>query len=159
MTTLYVCDQGTYTRATDTQILSRAQQLVAKKFARRSKALLTPKQVRDFLCVYLHSYEYEVFGLVHLDTQNRVIAVEELFRGTVDQAHIYSREVIKTLLQHNASSVILFHNHPMGIAEPSLTDELLTRRLKTAFEVFDIQLLDHIIVADITYSFSEHGLL
>lgn len=159
MTALYVCDEGTYFRATDAAILLRARQLVAKKFTRRSSPLLAPADVRDYLSLYLQPYDYEVFGLIHLDTRHRVIAVEELFRGTVNQAIVYRREIVKSVLQHNTSAVILFHNHPTGMAEPSPADESLTKRLKELFEMLDITLLDHIIVADASYSFSEHGLL
>lgn len=108
----------------------------------------------------LGSREYEVFVVVMLDTQHRLIEALEMFRGTIDAASVYPREVVKEVLARNASAVILAHNHPSGVAEPSAADRLLTDRLKNALSLVDVRVLDHLVVAgaDIT-SFAERGWL
>ncbi|MBT9567649.1 MAG: DNA repair protein RadC [Thiobacillus sp.] len=121
-------------------------------------ALTTPTAVRDYLRLILRSKEYEVFCCVYLDAQNRVIAVEELFRGTLTQTSVYPREIIKRALAHNAAALILAHNHPSGVAEPSQADHALTRRLAEALALVDIRVLDHFIVAGASsLSFMEAG--
>ena len=126
----------------------------------RGNALSSPSAVRDFLRLVLSGREREVFLALFLDAQHRVLAVEELFIGTLTQTSVYPREVVKTALRHNAAAMIFAHNHPSGIAEPSNADELLTRTLKTALALVDIQVLDHFIVAGgTTTSFAERGLL
>jgi DNA repair protein RadC len=108
----------------------------------------------------LRDLPHEVFAAVYLDNRNRVIAFEELFRGTIDGASVYPREVVKQALARNAAAVILTHNHPSGVAEPSQADELITRRLKEALSLVDIKVLDHVIVGDeACESFAERGLL
>jgi DNA repair protein RadC len=108
----------------------------------------------------LHDREYEVFVVVLLDAQNRVLAAEEMFRGTLSQTSVYPREVVKTALRHNAGAVIFAHNHPSGIAEPSHADEILTQSLKQALVLVDIKVLDHFIVAGgSALSFAERGLI
>ena len=119
-----------------------------------------PGAVRDYLHLILHSREYEVFVVVLLDAQNRVLTSEEMFRGTLTQTSVYPREVVKTALKHNAAAVILAHNHPSGVAEPSHADQLLTQSLKQALALVDIKVLDHFIVAGgSALSFAERGLL
>jgi DNA repair protein RadC len=116
--------------------------------------------VRDYLRLALSGREQEVFVVMLLDAQHRVIASEELFRGTLTQTSVYPREVVKCALKHNAAAVIFAHNHPSGVAEPSHADEILTRSLKSALALVDIQVLDHFIVAGTrTMSFAERGLL
>ena len=106
------------------------------------------------------SRDREVFVVLLLDAQHRVIAVEELFSGTLTQTSVYPREVVKIALRHNAAALIFAHNHPSGVAEPSSADEMLTRTLKTALALVDIQVLDHFVVAGgATTSFAERGLL
>jgi len=123
-------------------------------------ALTSPRAVRDYLRLALAGREQEVFMVLLLDAQHRVIASEELFRGTLTQTSVYPREVVKCALKHNAAAVIFAHNHPSGVAEPSHADEILTRSLKTALALVDIQVLDHFIVAGTrTLSFAERGLL
>jgi DNA repair protein RadC len=107
----------------------------------------SPGVVRDYLRLLLHEREYEVFVVVLLDAQNRALASEEMFRGTRTQTSVYPREVVKTALQHNAAAVILAHNHPSGVTEPSHADQLLTTSLKQALALVDIKVLDHFIVA------------
>ena len=108
----------------------------------------------------MHDREHEVFVCVFLDSQNRVIACEELFRGTLAQTSVYPREVVKAALAHNAAAVIFAHNHPSGVAEPSRADELLTQALKQALALVDVKVLDHFVVAGAgAVSFAERGLL
>jgi len=127
---------------------------------RHGDAMKSPGAVRDFLRLNLASREHEVFCAVFLDTQHRVLAVEELFRGTLSQASVYPREVVKRALAHNAAALILAHNHPSGVAEPSMADQNLTSALKNALALVDIRVLDHFVITqDLVLSFAERGLL
>ena len=138
-------------------VMEMARRTLAEDM-QNSDALSTPTAVRDYLRLMLRSKEYEVFCCVYLDAQNRVIAVEELFRGTLTQTSVYPREIIKRALAHNAAALILAHNHPSGVAEPSQADHALTRRLAEALALVDIRVLDHFIVAGATsLSFMEAG--
>lgn len=121
----------------------------------------SPGVVRDWLRLKLASKAHEVFMALWLDAQNRLIKAEELFSGSLTQTSVYPREVVKTALTHNAAAVILAHNHPSGVAEPSRADELLTRSLKEALAMVDVKVLDHFIVAGNAppLSFAERGLL
>ncbi|WP_024929378.1 DNA repair protein RadC [Methylophilus sp. OH31] len=120
----------------------------------------SPKQVKDYLQLQLSHLQREVFGMMFLDAQNRLIAYETLFEGSLMQTSVYPREVVKRALALNAAAVILSHNHPGGNAEPSRADEQLTISLKDALNLVDIKVLDHIIVArQETFSFSERGLI
>jgi DNA repair protein RadC len=122
--------------------------------------LSSPKAVRDFLRILLHGRQEEVFVSIFVDAQNRVIATEELFRGTLTQTSVYPREVVKRALHYNAAAVIFSHNHPSGVAEPSRADESLTDALKRALMLVDVKVLDHFIVAGSSaMSFAERGLL
>jgi DNA repair protein RadC len=121
-------------------------------------ALTSPQAVRDYLRLILRHKAYEVFCCVFLDAQHRVLAVEELFRGTLTQTSVYPREIVKRALDHNAAALILAHNHPSGVAEPSQADRQLTRRLADALALIDVRVLDHFIVAGNTsLSFMESG--
>ena len=123
-------------------------------------SLSSPRAVCDFLLLTLGGRAHEVFVALFLDSQNRLLASEELFRGTLTQTSVYPREVVKTALRHNAAGVIFAHNHPSGVAEPSRADELLTQTLKQALSLVEIKTLDHFIVAGSrTLSFAERGLL
>ncbi len=122
--------------------------------------LSSPQQVRDYLCLRLGSRTREVFMVLFLDAQNRIIVTEELFTGTLTQTSVYPRVVVKRALHHNAASVIFAHNHPSGVAEQSKADEMITVELKKALALVDVRVLDHFIVAgNQTLSFSERGLL
>lgn len=122
--------------------------------------LNSPQQVRDYLCLKLGGLTREVFVVLFLDAQNRIVTTEEMFTGTLTQASVYPREVVKRALQHNAASVIFAHNHPSGIAQQSQADELLTKQLQQALALVDVRVLDHFIVAgNSTLSFAERGLL
>ena len=127
---------------------------------RQGDALNSPRAVRDYLRLLLGGRQQEVFLALFLDTQHRVIAPEELFHGTLSQTSVYPREVVKRALAHNAAAVILAHNHPSGVAEPSQADQLLTAALKQALGLVDVRVLDHFIVAGgQTLSFAEKGLI
>jgi DNA repair protein RadC len=127
---------------------------------RERDVLASPGAVRDFLLLLLANRRHEVFVVMFLDAQNRVIATEEMFRGTLTQTSVYPREVVVEALQRNAASVILCHNHPSGVAEPSRADEALTQTLRQALALVDIRVLDHVIVSGATsLSFAERGLL
>jgi DNA repair protein RadC len=122
--------------------------------------LNSPKAVRDYLVLKLGSLTKEVFLVLFLDTQNRLLATEEMFSGSLKETSVYPREVLKRALHHNAASVIFAHNHPSGITQQSQADELLTKQLKQALDLVDVRVLDHFIVAgNSTLSFSEKGLL
>jgi DNA repair protein RadC len=150
---------GQYRPAEANEVLLAAQQLLAAQ-VRGSDLMDSPAVVKDFLRSRLGHLPHEVFAVVHLDSQHRVIDYVEMFRGTVSQTSVYPREVVKRALHHNAASVIFAHNHPSGIADQSRADELLTDSLKQALALVDIRVLDHFIVAgNTTLSFAEKGLL
>jgi len=131
-----------------------------KEEMQRGNALNSPHAVRDYLQLLLGGRQQEVFLVLFLDTQHRVIASEELFQGTIGQTSVYPREVVKRALAHNAAAVILAHNHPSGVAEPSQSDRMLTDALKQALSLVDVRVLDHFIVAvGQTLSFAEKGLI
>ncbi len=138
----------------DTALKILAEQLV------RGDLLESPSVTRKYLALRFSSLEHEVFSCLFLDNRHRVIACEELFRGTIDGASVHPREVVKQALAHNAAAVILAHNHPSGVAEPSQADELITLRLKDALAIVDIRVLDHLIVAGArVVSLAERGVL
>jgi DNA repair protein RadC len=133
--------------------------LLREQMGRRN-VLSAPEAVKDYLRLIFRDKDREVFVAIFLDAQNRVIESEELFQGTLTQTSVYPREVVKQALKHNAGAVILAHNHPSGVAEPSMADETLTKALKQALVLVDIKVLDHFVVAgNSTTSFSERGLL
>ena len=126
----------------------------------RGDLLLNPEATRRYLITTLGDLPHEVFCCLFLDTRHRLICYEELFQGTIDGASVHPREVVRRALHHNAAAVILAHNHPSGVAEPSDADQRITRRLKQALQLMDIRVLDHLVVGDRTaMSFAEHGLL
>jgi DNA repair protein RadC len=143
--------------------LQAAVELARRHYAEAMRAgppLDSPQATRDFLIRRLRDMPHELFCCLHLDNRHRLIAFDELFRGTIDGASVHPREVVKQALARNAAAVILAHNHPSGVAEPSQADELVTRRLREALQLVDIRVLDHMIVADNgCLSFAERGLL
>jgi DNA repair protein RadC len=159
MTTLYVRDVSGFREAPPTDVLDRAQALLAQRYRVGSPVLSSPALTREFLKVHIGASEHEIFGVLHVDSRHRLIAVEDLFRGTINSASVHPREVVKAALMHNAAAVVLYHNHPSGLPEPSAADELITRRLKEALALIDVRVLDHLIVAESIYSMAEHGLL
>ena len=131
-----------------------------KEEMRCGDALNSPRAVRDYLRLLLGGRQQEVFLALFLDTQHRVVASEELFHGTLSQTSVYPREVVKRALAHNAAAVILAHNHPSGVAEPSHADQHLTAALKQALGLVDVRVLDHFVVAaGHVLSFAEKGLI
>ena len=151
----------TAARANDTEIVREALRILDQKLRTTDEIYLTsPSTVRDYLRLQLATRECEVFAVLFLTNRHRVIAFEEMFRGTIDGATVHPREVVKAALRHNSAAVILAHNHPSGVAEPSRADEAITRRLKEALALVDVRVLDHLIVggSEIT-SFAERGLL
>lgn len=139
--------------------LELARRHYQQELADRS-LLDSPAASLAFLVSRLRDRPYEVFGCLFLDSRHRLIRYSELFRGTIDGASVHPREVVREALQHNAAEVILCHNHPSGVAEPSQADELVTLRLKDALKLVDIRVLDHLIVGDAkVVSLAERGVL
>lgn len=125
---------------------------------RRRRTVSSPSDVRNYFKLELADYEHEVFCVVLLNNQHQILHKEELFRGTIDGASVYPREVAKLAMQHNAAAMFFVHNHPSGIAEPSIADKRITERLKSALALIDVRVLDHFIVASGDfYSFAENG--
>lgn len=123
-------------------------------------ALSNSQMTRDYLRARMRDYQREVFTCLYLDNQHRVVAVEELFHGTIDGAAVYPREVVKRCLHNNAAAVIFAHNHPSGVAEPSQADRSITRRLQQALNTIDVRVLDHVVVGrEEVVSFAERGLI
>jgi DNA repair protein RadC len=146
----------------------RAELLAVMELARRAMAqqlkerevFSSPDAVKHYLQLHLSRKEHEVFAVLFLDAQNKLIAMDELFRGTLTQTSVYPREVVKRALELHAGAVILAHNHPSGAAEPSRADEYLTQTLKSALQLVDVRVLDHLVVGgNEVVSFAERGLL
>ncbi|MDQ6685248.1 MAG: DNA repair protein RadC, partial [Pseudomonadota bacterium] len=144
----------------------RAEMAAVMELARRSLAVTlaarpvfdSPQVVKDYVALHLASREHEIFAVVFLDAQSRLIALEEMFRGTLTQTSVYPREVVKRALELRAAAVILAHNHPSGTTEPSRADEFLTQTLKSALALVDVRVLDHLVVgAGAVASFAERG--
>lgn len=112
------------------------------------RAIRSPADSRDFLVARLRDLPHEVFCCLFLDNRHRVLAFDELFQGTIDNTTVYPREVVRQALRRNAAAVILAHNHPSGVAEPSEADQLITRRIRAALELIDVRLLDHFVIGD-----------
>ena len=150
---------GPAKRAEIVAVLELARRALAEEL--KEKALFsTPQAVRDYLQLQLGSRPHEIFAVLFLNSQNRLIALEEMFRGTLTQTSVYPREVVIRALALNAASVVLAHNHPSGAAQPSRADEMLTQTLKTALALVDVRVLDHFVVtASQSVSMAELGLL
>lgn len=157
---LMIADEsGSYRKACPREIIQAAR-LVAHQVMPRGRALKSPDDAREFLRAKIGYLDYEAFALLWLDNRHRVIAFEELFRGTINGANVYPREVVKSALEKNATAVILTHNHPSGVADPSPADINITKQITDALKIFDIRILDHVIVThDQTCSFAERGLI
>ena len=158
-TPLYVRKGDTFYEAPASQVLLQAQEMIDQQFRSRCPLPRNPQLMRVFLKVYLAGRGHEVFAALFLDSHQRLIEYVELFRGTIDGAEVYSREVVKEALARNAAAVIFVHNHPSGVAEPSMSDERLTRKLEAALDLVGVKVLDHIIVGESITSFAELGLL
>lgn len=152
-------DQGRYLPATAEQILEAARQVVDLT-VNRGAPFSSPEIVKQYLGAKLAGLEHEIFAVLFLDNQHRLIRYAEMFRGTINTASVYPREVVKEALKFNAAATILAHNHPSGHSEPSQADRTLTARLKEALRLVEVRTLDHIIVAGREQvSFAELGLL
>ena len=150
---------GDYRPAQADEVLRAAQRILRQQLGERV-LFDSPQAVREFLKVKLGALEHEVFAVIHLDAQHRVIEYVEMFRGTVTQTSVYPREVVKEAMAHNTAAIVLVHNHPSGVAEPSRADEHLTQTLKSALSLVDVRVIDHLIVAGPTIlSFAERGLI
>ena len=137
---------GQYRPASADEVLQQARRVLSQR-VRRGATMSSPQAVKDYLRLQIGVLEHEVFAVIFLDAQHRLIALKEMFRGTVTQTSVYPREVVKEALALNAAAVILAHNHPSGAAEPSRADEFLTQTLKTALALVDVRVLDHLVVA------------
>lgn len=150
---------GDYRPANADEVLQAAQRVLAGQM-RGCEVLASPQVVRDYLRVKLGALEHEVFAVVHLDSQNRVLEYVEMFRGSVSQTSVYPREVVKEALARNSAALLLVHNHPSGSTQPSRADEMLTQTLKSALALVDVRVLDHVIVAGAeVLSMAERGLM
>ena len=151
-------EDGTYRPARGEEIVEAAKETLSGRF-QRGETLSTSLDTRDYLWLQMAGYEQEVFGILWLDNRHRVIAFEELFKGTIDGTTVHPREVVKSALRHNAAACILCHNHPSGFTEPSRNDKSITRRVRDALALVEVRTLDHFVVGESTYSFAEHGLM
>ena len=141
------------------EILDQAEHIISKRFA-RGQMMNTPSTVGRYLKIAMAPLEQEVFACIFLDAQHRVIEFEKLFYGTIDSASVYPREIARRCLAYNAAAVILTHNHPSGVSEPSSADRRITKRVVQALALLDIRVLDHIVVGvESTVSFAERGML
>jgi len=142
------------------EVLRQAARILEAKVRSEPIQLQSPTMVKEWLALQLAGQEREVFGVIYLDVQNRLLDFAVLFSGTLTQTSVYPREVVKSALQRNAAAVMFVHNHPSGCAEPSRADDLLTQTLKQALQLIDIKVLDHFIVGgQSVLSFAERGLI
>ncbi|MHB1829077.1 MAG: JAB domain-containing protein [Steroidobacteraceae bacterium] len=155
--TLYVRESNLFREATPEETLVAAHHAISRRF-RRGATLNSPQLVREYLRITFATLDHEVFCVLLLDSHHRLLSFQEMFRGTIDSAAVFPREVVKEVLKHNAGAVIFAHNHPSGRAEPSVADESITRRLKEALALIDVRVLDHLVVAGTTFvSMAERG--
>jgi len=146
--------------AQDTAVVQQAVGILQDALIAKDDVFSSPAATRNYLQLKLANLEHEVFGVLFTDNRHRLIEDKVMFRGTVDGASVYPREVAKETLTQNACAVIFYHNHPSGVAEPSAADRTITQRLVDALALFDVRVLDHLIVAGCdTTSFAERGLL
>jgi DNA repair protein RadC len=143
---------------TSMQILETAANIIAEKYLYED-VFTNSQAVKDYCRFKLSGYEREVFAVMLLNNQHELIEYKELFYGTINAAAVYPREIVKAALQVNAAAVILTHNHPSGISEPSQSDKLITQRLVNALGLIDVRVLDHLIIGKTTMSFAENNLL
>jgi DNA repair protein RadC len=142
----------------DHQVLEQAAKIIANRHL-KGDVLTSSNATKEFLTYKLGQHEREVFAVLLLDNQHRLIEYNELFFGTIDAATIYPREVVKLALERNAAAVIFAHNHPSGNAEPSQADRRITSRLSDALALIDIRVLDHFVIGETPVSFAERGLI
>lgn len=146
--------------STDDRILEMAANILEQRAAKYGESFSNPKEAAEIACLRMGTLEHEAFSVFWLDAQNRMIAFDQLFRGTLTQTSVYPREVVKEAMRQNAAAAILVHNHPSGSTEPSRADESLTRALKEALALVDVRVLDHLIVSgNRSKSMAEAGLV
>jgi DNA repair protein RadC len=144
----------------DRQLVAQAIRCLEAHYQVSGDVLSSPEATRNYLKLHLYGLAYEVFAVLYLDSRHRVIQYRELFRGTIDGASVHPREVVRECLHWNAAAVILAHNHPSGVAEPSQADLSITRKIKEALDLIEVQVLDHLNVGDGQgVSLAERGLL
>jgi DNA repair protein RadC len=159
MNNLVVAERPATDLSDPDQLIVEALRVLRARFRQRD-VFASPDEVKDYLRLQAQGLEHEIFAVMYLDSQNRLIDYERLFRGSLTQTSVYPREVVKQALAANAASVILHHNHPSGVCEPSRSDELLTLTLKTALALVDVRVLDHVITSDAgALSMAERGLV
>ena len=145
---------------TDRNLVAKAIRCLEAVYLTKTDCLTSPQDTRDYLKLRLYGLPYEVFACLFLDNRHRVIRYEELFKGTIDGASVHPREVVRRVIETNAAAIILAHNHPSGVAEPSQADLRITQRIKEAMDLIDVRVLDHLIVGDgATTSLAERGLI
>ncbi|HHX8289301.1 TPA: RadC family protein [Vibrio diabolicus] len=146
------------TPMTANQVLEKAAEIVASRY-QRGETFTQSQTTKDYLQFKLGGYEREVFAVLFLDNQHRLIKYEEVFFGTINAANVYPREIVKLALHHNAAAVIFAHNHPSGLPEPSDADRHITQRLQETMALIDVRVLDHFVVGEFCLSFAEKGYL
>lgn len=158
--TLFIQDaNGSYCEATTDDVINGARQKLRRRF-RKGKAIRSPADTEAFLIAELATEPNEVFAVLYLDNRHRVIKFDRAFAGTIDGTSVYPRVIVKRALELNAAAVIFAHQHPSGVAEPSQADERITQRLKSALELVDIRVLDHLVIGgDTVVSLASRGLL
>lgn len=140
-------------------VINQAKEILSREFTREA-VLTSSSATKEYLKLHFAGLEHEMFVVVFLDNQHQVIAIEDMFRGTIDGAAVYPREVVKRSLELNAAALLLAHNHPSGVSEPSMADKNITKKLKDAAGLLDVRVLDHLVVGDDTVvSFAERGLI
>lgn len=160
VTGLFLRDaEGNYQPATRRDVLDAAQDIINAMYT-PGQALNSPKEVTNYLTVHYADKPHELFTLILLDSQHRLISITDLFRGTINGCSVYARDVVATVIAVHASAVIFAHNHPSGTPEPSAADRVLTERLKSALALIDVRVLDHLVIGGTrTVSFAERGWL
>lgn len=152
--------QHVFHYSTADEVINAAKHIMESMMVQRDTLLTSPDLVRQYLQLRLGKAEREIFCVMFLDNQNRLISTDDLFMGTIDGASVYPREVVKAALKYNAAAVLLAHNHPSGLCEPSQADQRITHRLQQALELIDVRVLDHFVVSGVdTVSFAERGLI
>jgi DNA repair protein RadC len=132
----------------DDEIIQHALNILDERYFKHGQAIVDPRATGQYLKLKLAAYPYEVFACLFLDNRHRVLGFEELFRGTLDGAAVHPREVVRASLKYNAAAVILAHNHPSGVAEPSGADRNITRQLRDALQLVGVRVLDHLVVGE-----------
>lgn len=141
------------------RVLAEATEILRLRMLSSGSFLESPAAVRNYLKLKLGTLGHEIFGCIWLNTKHEVITFQEIFRGTIDGATVYPREVVKEALNVNAAAAVLVHNHPSGNSEPSHADKMLTNRLKESLTLMEVRVIDHIIIGKTFYSFAENGLI